>query len=63
MTLIFRILTMPRLISLFALLPWLAQAHEGHGMEGAAHYHATDVWGFVALAGVVAVMWWIGRDK
>lgn len=54
---------MQRLISFLAFLPVLAQAHEGHGIEGASHYHATDVWGFVAFAGVVAVMWWIGRDK
>ncbi len=42
----------------------LAQAHEGHGIEGASHYHATDVWGFVAIAIVAAVVWWFtGRHK
>ena len=34
---------------LLTLLPVIAQAHEGHGMEGASHYHATDVWGFVTF--------------
>ena len=57
-------LPMQRLISLFALLPLFARAHEGHGIEGASHYHATDVWGFVALACAAAIVWWFtGRDK
>ena len=25
-----------------------AQAHEGHGLEGASHWHSTDAWGFMA---------------
>ena len=47
-------------------LAWAAQpalAHEGHGMEGVMHWHATDVWGFVIL-GVVMIgglMWLRGR--
>jgi hypothetical protein len=55
--------TMQRLISTFALLPLWAQAHEGHGMEGISHYHATDAWGFFAALAVIAVMWWMGRGK
>ncbi len=55
---------MQRLIFVFALLPVLAQAHEGHGMEGVSHYHATDVWGFVSVAVAAAAAWWFsGRDK
>ena len=54
---------MQRLISLVLLVPAWAIAHEGHGIEGASHYHATDVWGFLALVGVIAVMWWMGRNK
>ncbi|MEY2677761.1 MAG: hypothetical protein RLZ00_453 [Pseudomonadota bacterium] len=54
---------MQRLISLISLMPAWAIAHEGHGIEGASHYHATDVWGFVAFVGVIAVMWWMGRNK
>ena len=54
---------MQRLISLVLLMPAWAIAHEGHGIEGASHYHATDVWGFLALVGVIAVMWWMGRNK
>ncbi|MEY4435292.1 MAG: hypothetical protein RL175_247 [Pseudomonadota bacterium] len=54
---------MQRFISLVSLMPAWAMAHEGHGIEGASHYHATDVWGFLALVGVIAVMWWMGRNK
>jgi len=31
-----------------------AWAHEGHGMEG-GHWHATDVWGLLAVAAAVAL--------
>ena len=41
-----------------------ALAHDGHGIEGASHYHATDVVGFVAAAAVAALLWWFtGRGK
>jgi hypothetical protein len=47
--------------ALALLLPALATAHEGHGLEG-PHWHATDAWGFVALAVVVgAVALWQRR--
>ena len=55
-----------RLISLFALLACTVPtwAHEGHGMDDASHYHATDVWGFVVMAALMAVVWWFtGRGK
>ena len=29
-------------------------AHEGHGMEG-SHWHATDIWGLLAVAGAAAL--------
>lgn len=35
-------------------------AHDGHGMDG-AHWHATDVWGFVALGGMIALAIWLSR--
>lgn len=38
-------------------------AHDGHAMAG-THWHATDVWGFVAMAGVLALAIWLSRgDK
>ena len=36
-----------------AVIPLAAVAHDGHG-HGGAHWHATDAWGFVALAVAVA---------
>ena len=39
-----------------------AQAHEGHGMPGTAHWHSTDVWGFVVVGGLIAfIIWMKGR--
>lgn len=43
-----------------AFLATSAVAHEGHGLSG-AHWHATDVLGFVAVAAVVAAVIWFGR--
>ena len=40
----------------------LVAAHDGHGME-LAHWHATDVWGFVALGVVAALVVWMRRGK
>ena len=38
----------------------LAFAHDNHGLHG-SHWHATDVWGFVALGGAIAVAIWLSR--
>lgn len=38
----------------------LAFAHDDHGLQG-SHWHATDVWGFVALGGAIAVALWLSR--
>jgi hypothetical protein len=45
-----------------AILYWAgsALAHENHGLTG-SHWHASDAWGFVALAAMVAVALWLGR--
>jgi hypothetical protein len=37
-----------------------ALAHDGHGPNG-SHWHATDAWGFAALALMVAVAVFFGR--
>ena len=34
--------------------------HDGHGLQG-LHWHATDAWGFIAVAGIVAVPVWLSR--
>jgi hypothetical protein len=40
-----------------------AWAHEGHGLAGSAHWHATDTLGFVGLAVVAAAVWYINKRK
>lgn len=42
------------------LVTTAAFAHEGHGLTG-VHWHATDTWGFVAVAAMVAVAIWLSR--
>ena len=37
-----------------------AFTHDGHGTEG-THWHATDVWGFVVLGGMIALTIWLSR--
>ena len=37
-----------------------ALSHDGHSMIG-AHWHATDVWGFVALGAMLALAIWLSR--
>ncbi len=38
-----------------------ALSHDNHGLPG-SHWHATDVWGFVALGGAIAVAIWLSRN-
>ena len=51
-----------QLIAPGACLAWAsaAFAHEGHGLKG-IHWHATDAWGFVAVAGMSAVAVWLSK--
>ncbi len=44
------------------LAPLAALAHDGHGHTG-SHWHATDVWGFVAVAAALAVALFLGGRK
>ena len=37
-----------------------AFAHDGHGIAG-LHWHATDAWGFVAVAGMIAAAIWLSK--
>jgi drug/metabolite transporter (DMT)-like permease len=54
--------TLPLLLtSTLACLP--AWAHEGHGMPGFAHWHASDVLGFVAVLGAIAAVIWFKGGK
>ena len=40
----------------------IAFAHEGHGLAG-THWHATDVWGFVVVAGLAVAAIWVSRKN
>jgi hypothetical protein len=39
----------------------LTWAHDGHGLSGSSHWHATDVWGFVGLCALVMMAIFVGR--
>jgi hypothetical protein len=57
--------TLTRWLSLtpLLLLPLAANAHEGHGIEGVSHWHATDAAGLVALVTGLAVGLWLAGRK
>ena len=40
-----------------------ALAHEGHGMEGSAHWHATDAVGWVVAIALAVAGWYFGSRK
>jgi hypothetical protein len=46
-----------------ALIPTLTRAHEGHGMPGASHWHATDAVGLLVVVALAAGAWWWIRRK
>jgi len=48
------------LTALLGLWAPSASAHDGHGLLG-AHWHASDAFGFVALAAAIGVAMWISR--
>jgi hypothetical protein len=50
-------------LAALAALATTAQAHEGHGMPGASHWHASDAVGCAVLAAVVAAALWSTRRK
>ena len=43
-------------------LPIASIAHDGHG-HGGSHWHASDAWGFVALAIAIGAAAWFSRRK
>jgi hypothetical protein len=40
-----------------------AQAHQGHGLPGASHWHATDTAGLLLVAVLAAGALWLSRRK
>ena len=52
----------PILLTTLTTLATAVHAHEGHGLGGASHWHASDTLGFVLVGLVcVAVAWYAGR--
>ena len=37
-----------------------AFAHDGHGLAG-SHWHATDTFGLLLVAGAAGLAWWFSR--
>ena len=54
--------TIPALLATL-LAPWAAHAHEGHGLPGSSHWHASDVLLPLLVAACAALGWWLGRRK
>jgi hypothetical protein len=48
--------------AIFSSAAPLVAAHDGHGIDF-AHWHATDVWGFMALGVVAALVVWMRRGQ
>lgn len=46
---------------LLATLSAAAHAHGGHGIEQPWHWHASDAWGFLAVAALAALAIWLSR--
>ena len=45
------------------LAPLFARAHEGHGLPGAAHWHAGDALMVLGVAAIGVVGLWLSRRK
>ncbi len=53
---------MKNALALCLIITPLAHAHEGHGLPGGSHWHATDVMGLVLVLALAAgAVWWIRR--
>jgi hypothetical protein len=55
--------TMKKIATLLLTLPALAHAHPGHGIDAPLHWHASDTWGWIALAVIAAVALAWGRRE
>jgi hypothetical protein len=56
----------PKFIAYFLIITSekYAFSHPNHGLQDeltTSHWHTTDVWGFVALASVIAIAVWLSR--
>ncbi len=48
-------------LMLTSVIATAAIAHDGHGLGGSAHWHASDTLGFVVAAALIAVAFFFGR--
>ncbi len=53
----------PLLLAALAAMAAPAFAHEGHGLAGSSHWHATDTFGLLLVAGAAALAWWFSRGR
>ncbi len=51
------------LTTLLALVATAASAHEGHGLPGTSHWHASDTLGLLLVVVLAAGAWIISRRK
>ncbi len=51
------------LTTLLALVAAAASAHEGHGLPGTSHWHASDTLGLLLVVVLAAGAWIISRRK
>jgi hypothetical protein len=49
--------------TLLSLAAMAASAHEGHGLPGASHWHASDTLGLLLVVVLAAGAWIISRRK
>ena len=52
---------LPLMYAVLLITP--AWAHEGHGMDAASHWHASDALGFAIAIGVGLVLWALNGRK
>ena len=54
---------MKRIAALLLAAALPAFAHEGHGLPGASHWHATDTLGLLLVAALAGAALWFSRRK
>ncbi len=55
--------TLHTLVATALLATSAAQAHEGHGLPGSSHWHASDTLGLLLVVVLAAGALWLGRRK
>ena len=55
--------TLHKLVATTLFAASAAQAHEGHGLPGTSHWHASDTLGLLLVVVLAAGALWLGRRK